>query len=63
VIDEERQRQILIEVTIPRATKTRDRNAEEREFRRLLKRDVRRLKRAGVEVVVPNVEPDLNTEP
>ena len=55
----ERAAQIQMEETIGRRKRTPDKTDEERELRRLLARDIRKLRRAGLEVVVPNEEPIL----
>lgn len=58
-VPEARRNQILMEETVSRRAVTRDETMEEEEFRRIIRRQVRRMKRAGVQVVIPNVEPDL----
>ena len=57
-ISEERMNQILMEETIPRRKPRKKDSPEEEKFRRLVRRDVRRMKRAGVEVVVPSLQPN-----
>ncbi len=57
-ISEERINQILMEETIPRRKPRKKDSPEEEKFRRLVRRDVRRMKRAGVEVVVPSLQPN-----
>lgn len=50
-----------MEETISRRKKTSDRSDEERDFRKQIRRQIRKMKAAGVEVVLPNVDPDLRT--
>ena len=57
-IDEDRLNEIQMEETIPRRKRRRKDSKEEAEFRRLVRRDIRRMKRAGVEVVVPSLQPN-----
>lgn len=57
-ISERRANEILMEETIPRRESERADTPEEDRYRKSLRTDVRRLKRAGAEVVVPTEDPD-----
>ncbi len=59
-VTEERRATILMEETVDRRPSTLDRTDEEREHRRVVRRQVRRLKANGIEVVIPTTPPDLS---
>ncbi len=59
-LTEERRATILMEETITRRPTTLDRTDEEREYRRVVRRQVKTLKENGIEVVVPTTQPDLS---
>ena len=48
-----RAEEILLEETVEKLPRTRDKTASEKEFRKVLREQVRDLKDAGVEVVIP----------
>ncbi len=48
-----RAEEILLEETVEKLPRTRDRYAEEKKFRKVLRRQVRGLKKARIEVVIP----------
>ena len=48
-----RAEEILLEETNEKAPRTRDKTAEERKFRKVLREQVEDLKDAGIEVVIP----------
>ncbi len=57
-LTEERTAQILMEEISERRPATPDRGEEERTYREGIRRDVRMLKAAGVEIVIPTTQPD-----
>ena len=59
MIDELRQEQIQLEETVPGRERTPDASDEERAFRLGIRRDVRRMRKAGIEASVPARLPDL----
>ena len=59
-LSEERAEQIVLEETLPRRRRTRDRSDEETVYRRLIARDVARLTKAGVIIDIPARWPDLS---
>ena len=58
-LTEERAAEILMEEVVTARPLTEDRSEEERTYRRSIRRDVRMLQTAGIEVVVPTAQPDL----
>lgn len=52
-LTDERATQILMEETVARRPRTLDTSDEEREYRRDIRRDVAKMKDAGIEIVVP----------
>ena len=58
-LTEERQEQIQMEETVSRREKTPDRSDEEWDFRRQIRRQIKKMKAAGIEVVMPNMDPDF----
>ncbi len=48
-----RAQEILLEETIEKLPRTRDEDPEEKKFRKVLREQVRGLKAAGIEVVIP----------
>lgn len=57
-LTEERANQILIEETVDGRPATRDMDDDERQFRRRIREDVQAMKDAGIEPVVPSLQPD-----
>ena len=57
-ISEERINQILMEETIPRRKQRRKDTPEEARYRKRVGRDFRRMKKAGLEIVIPTLQPD-----
>ena len=58
----ERAEQIIMEETVETRSRTPDRTESEKRYRRAIREDVRRIKEAGREVVIPTDQPDI-TEP
>ena len=58
MLTEERAAQILMEEVVGRRPATPDRDLHQAEYRKGIRRDVRMLKKAGVEVVIPSTQPD-----
>ena len=48
-----RAQEILLEETVEKLPRTRDEDPEEKKFRKVLREQVRGLKAAGIEVVIP----------
>ncbi len=61
-LTEERMDQIQLEETMGprRRPPTPDLDPEERDFRRRIRRDIKMMLRAGIEIVVPNSQPDIS---
>ncbi len=57
-LTEERSITILMEETVRRRPLTPDTSEEEREYRLAIREDIRMMRAAGVEVVVPSTQPD-----
>ncbi len=49
---------ILMEETIPRRKQRRKDTPEEARYRKSVRTDIRRMKKAGPEVVIPTLQPD-----
>ncbi len=60
MVSEERAEQILLEEALPRRRRTRDKTADEAEYRSLIARDVARLTKAGIIMDIPARWPDLS---
>ncbi len=58
-LTEERMDRIQLEET-RNMNRTPDADEEERSFRRDVARDIEKMRKAGVEIVVPNTQPDLS---
>ncbi len=58
-LTEERMIRIQLEETRG-SNRTPDREEEERDFRRGVAADISKMRKAGVEIVVPNTQPDLS---
>jgi hypothetical protein len=59
-LSEERAIRIQLEETLNRMPETPDADGEERRFRERIQKDIAMLRRAGIEVVVPNTWPDIS---
>ncbi len=58
-LTEERMEAILLEEVVDRRPQTLDRSDEEREHRATIRRQVKRMKKFGIEVQIPNYGPDI----
>lgn len=61
-ITEERANEILQEEAVRKRSRTPDGDQDEAAFRKRIRRQVRRMKAANVEVVVPSLHPELDPE-
>ncbi len=57
---EERQAEIQMEEAIENRPRTPDRDDDERSYRKGIRRDAKRLKAAGIEMIVPSEWPERN---
>ena len=56
-LTEKREDQIILEESLDNKVRTKDKTAAEKEFRGIIRRDVKKMKAAGLEVVMPLREP------
>ncbi len=54
----ERAARIVQEETLKRKPRSADATEEEQEYRRRIRQDIRQLRAAGIEIVIPSDQPD-----